>query len=1011
VTAERWKQIEAMFEQALELSPEQRQTFLHNSCNGDEELRREVESLLASHDQASTFIERPNFFLPDDCLQSESSALEPGQLIGPYRLVRELGRGGMGAVYLAERADEQYQKRVAIKVIKRGMDTDTVLRHFRKERQILATFDHPNIARLFDAGTTADGLPYFVMEYVDGIPLDQYCEAHRVAIPERLKLFREVCAAVSYAHRHTVIHRDIKPSNILVTNEGVPKLLDFGIAKMLSPSDGAETLATATGLRPMTPYYASPEQIRAEPVTTATDVFSLGVVLYELLTGSSPYRLTNRSQHEIERAITEQEPTKPSTVIRESRIVNRASKIASPAGTDSRFTKTASPARTDPRVLRGDLDNIVLMALRKEPQRRYQSVEQFAEDIGRHLESRPILARPARPPVRIWRWSQRNPVLAGAIVICMLLTAAVAWLLPRHIEISAGSPPEKTVAVLPFQNLSKDQENAFFTDGVQDEILTSLSRVADLKVISRTSVMQYKDLTKRNLREIGQQLGVANVVEGSVQRAGNRVRVNAQLIDARNDAHLWAQSYDGDLTDVFGIQSQIAQIIANQLQAKISAREKTAIERLPTTNIAAYELYRRALPLEFRPPFREHLFEAIRLLEQAVARDPKFLPAYCALSRFHMVTYFGGIDHTPARRELARLAIEKAAQIQPDAAEVHLEEARYWFHGFFDYDRARTELELARRGLPNNSQVCYLTAAMDRRQGRWSEAIQNFQRAVELDPRDGDSLMNTAFTLEGLRRYSEATEYYRRAAALDSHDYFARIAARGFQAMNERADLRPLRAELNAILAEDPKALPQIAEHLWPCAIMQRDRAAIDQALAAIPPEGIYVGGNFVRPREDFVAYAARMFGDEATATRAYTAARAIFQKQVEEQPKYATAWSYLGWVDSALGRKEEAIREGRRACELLPLSKDAWFGPGQLRSLAKIYACTGEKDLALATLEQLLNNRVSGIDYGRLKLDPDWDPLRGDPRFEKFVASLAPRSTSTVQKASIPENGIAVVR
>src|SRR5438874_2144739 len=231
----------------------------------------------------------------------------------------------MGAVYLAERADEQYQKRVAIKVIKRGMDTDTVLRHFRKERQILATFDHPNIARLFDAGTTADGLPYFVMEYVDGIPLDQYCEAHRVAIPEWLKLFREVCAAVSYAHRHTVIHRDIKPSNILVTNEGVPKLLDFGIAKMLSPSDGAETLATATGLRPMTPYYASPEQIRAEPVTTATDVFSLGVVLYELLTGSSPYRLTNRSQHEIERAITEQEPTKPSTVNRESSFEDRES--------------------------------------------------------------------------------------------------------------------------------------------------------------------------------------------------------------------------------------------------------------------------------------------------------------------------------------------------------------------------------------------------------------------------------------------------------------------------------------------------------------------------------------------------------------------------------------------------------------------------------------------------------------------------------------------------------------
>jgi TolB-like protein/Flp pilus assembly protein TadD len=547
------------------------------------------------------------------------------------------------------------------------------------------------------------------------------------------------------------------------------------------------------------------------------------------------------------------------------------------------------------------------------------------------------------------------------------------------------------VAILPFQNLSKDPENAFFTDGVQDEILTSLARVADLKVISHTSVMQYKDTGKRNLRQIGQQLRVAHVVEGSVQRVENRVRVNAQLINARNDAHLWAQTYDGDLTDVFAIQSQIARTIAEQLQARISAGEKAAIAQAPTTDLVANALYQQALQLEFKPPHQSWL-EGVRLLEQAIARDPKFALAYCAMSRMHMSLYFYGFDHTPARRELANVALQNAARIQPDAGEVHLAAAEYWFHGFLDYDRARAELELARRSLPNNPKVYLMTAAMDRRQGRWSEAVHNFERAGELDPRDIESIMNTGFTYRGLHRYSDATRMYERAAALSPADYGPRIAARGWQAMNERADIRPLRAELNAILAENPKAITEIAEDLWECALIERDRAAAERALAAIPPEGISVAGNFLCPREEFVGYAARLFGDAQTARTALTTARAKLQKIVEEQPEYAVAWSYLGRVDAALGRKDEAIREGRHACELLPLSKDAWSGPMYVERLAVIYAWLGEKDLALAELEALAAQPVGKLQYGDLKLNPDWDPLRADPRFEKIVASLAPK-------------------
>ena len=412
MTPDRWKQIDGLFQQALELSSPERTTFLAQSCGDDLELRGEVESLLESHARAGGFIDKRSLFFAHDALARDEVALPAGHLIERYRVLREIGRGGMGAVYLAERADAQYEKRVALKVIKRGMDTDSVLQHFRNERQILASFDHPNIARLLDGGTTADGLPYFVMEYVEGIPIDQYAEKRGLDIPGRLKLFCEVCAAVSYAHRHAVIHRDLKPSNILVTGEGVAKLLDFGIAKILQPVDGAEQFVTATGVRPMTPEYASPEHVRGEAVTTTSDVYSLGIILYELLTGASPYALQSRSPQEIQRAITDKEPPKPSTVANAG---DRKSQIG--------------PSRTgDRKSLRGDLDNIVLMALRKEPERRYQSVEQFSEDIRRHLEARPILARQDTISYRAAKFVQRNRAItaAAALLFLSLLGGLVA---------------------------------------------------------------------------------------------------------------------------------------------------------------------------------------------------------------------------------------------------------------------------------------------------------------------------------------------------------------------------------------------------------------------------------------------------------------------------------------------------------------------------------------------------------------------------------------------------------
>jgi TolB-like protein len=559
----------------------------------------------------------------------------------------------------------------------------------------------------------------------------------------------------------------------------------------------------------------------------------------------------------------------------------------------------------------------------------------------------------------------------------------------------ASAAPTKSIAVLPFENLSANQDTSFFADGVQDEILTALAQVSDLKVISRTSVMQYKAPRKRDLREIGQQLGVANILEGSVQRIDNRIRINAQLIDARTDAHLWAQTYDRDLADVFAIQSEIAKTIADQLQAQMSSREKAAIAQAPTTDLVAEKLFRQAwqlVELASNPDAKEGLLQAVALLDEALTRDPHFLRAYGLLVTAHIDLYWQGFDHTPARLELARAALQKAAGFYPDAGEVHLAQADYAYKAFRDYDRARAELELARTTLPNSALVYIYTAAIDRRQGRWAESMRNWERGVDLDPRNFRFLEETAFTYQGLRRFPESARMYARALAIMPRDQFARTQLAQIP-FSERADLQPWRAQLSSIVNEDPKAATDIANGLFNCALAERDSTMVTRALHAIRAEGLRDPfNNSLWARDWFVGLAARTFGDTDSARAAFTTARVIEEKAVRDQPDYAPAWSRLGLIDAGLGRKDEAIQEGRRACELLPLSKDAWDGAAYIVNLAMIYAWAGEKDLALEQLA-IAAQIPASVTYGELKLYPQWDSLRDDPRFEKIVASLAPKA------------------
>jgi TolB-like protein/Flp pilus assembly protein TadD len=552
--------------------------------------------------------------------------------------------------------------------------------------------------------------------------------------------------------------------------------------------------------------------------------------------------------------------------------------------------------------------------------------------------------------------------------------------------------PEKSIAVLPFENLSSDKDNAYFADGVQDEILTDLAKIADLKVISRTSVMQYRDTANRNLREIGHQLGVAHVLEGTVQRAADKVRVNTQLINARTDAHEWAENYDRPLTDVFAIQSEIAKAIADQLQAQLSPGEKAAIARAPTNDVVANDLYIRAQAFDDMsndPGAKEYLLQGVSLLEQALRRDPDFLLAQCLLSEIHSDLYWFGFDHTPERLEESHKALQQAERIQPDAGEVHLQKGIYAYHGFRDYDQALAEFELARKSLPNSSRLYLYLGVIDRRQSRWNDAIKNMNRAVELDPRNFLTVEEAAFTQGGLGHAAETTRLLQKAIELSPKDYFARMQLAMIPYF-ERADLAPMRAQLNVFEKEGAEATANAAQTFLIYALAKRDPVAAAQALAFIPAEGsIFENTNFLMPRDWFVGLVARTFGDTKEAERAFTAARTIDATIVQEQPDYAPAWSLLGMIDAGLGHKADAITEGRRACELLPVSKDSWEGPIYVTNLALIYVWVGEKDLAFEQLASSVKT-PGGITYGELRLDPSWEPLRQDPRFQELLKSAA---------------------
>ena len=588
------------------------------------------------------------------------------------------------------------------------------------------------------------------------------------------------------------------------------------------------------------------------------------------------------------------------------------------------------------------------------------------------------------------------------IAVLLLVIALLLLFRDRPGRSPENAAPEKSIAVLPFENRSSEKENAYFADGIQSDILTHLAKVADLKVISSASVMSYRrgaqieGAAPRNLSEIGRVLGVAHLVEGSVRRERNRVRVTAQLINARDGAQLWSEMYDRDLADVFEIQSDIARAIVSQLRARLSPAEKAALEDQPTKDITAYDLYLQGKEilsgLSFNAQVSGKLWQAIGFLERAVARDPDFLLAYCQLAFAHDHLYFWGLDRTPARAAAAESAIAAALRLRPGSGEGHLARAGYLYRCHLDYDRARTELATARGALPNNAQVLALSAYIDRRQGRWNESTRNLEKALELDPRNSLMLQQLALSYQILRRFAEMRTVLDRTLEVVPSNADTRVT-RALVELEWRADPRPLRETIQAVLAVNPAEAKGLADQWLYLALCERDAAAASRALAAIEPGGITTEGMSF-PRAWCEAVAARARGDAAAAQAAFTAARLEVERTLQAQPNYAQALCVRGLIDAGLGRKEEAIRAGKRAVELLPVTKDSINGSHMITYLAVIYAWTGEKDLALQQVEEAL--RLPGyLSYGRLRLHPYWDALRGDARFDDLVASLAPKETS----------------
>ncbi len=856
---------------------------------------------------------------------------------------------------------------------------------------------------------------FYAMEFVDGETAEALVR-RRGPLPVRLalRIILQAAQGLAAAAERGLIHRDIKPANLMLARPpawdsegsdsgagGAPaeddgllvKVIDFGIAKDTRAA-GTEA-PTLTGGHPIgTPAYMSPEQISpsdAAALDARTDIYSLGVTLWFLLTGRQLFEGSDFqifSQHTdrpppFEKLAAAGAPPEAVELLRamlakdrDERPANHGALIASLRRLlRSGGTSAGVPASID-------------AALRPLPPRTVPpdaSTLAFTAPTAKTAGGEPTFTPLTSVPRRAWLLPLGLGALAAAVLAGLFLWSKAEKERPAAApEVAAA---DKSIAVLPFENRTAAEESAGFADGVQDEILTCLAKVADLRVIARSSVQPYRAEAARNLPDIAKALGVAWVLEGSVQRAGPRVRVSARLTDARTGAQRWAETYDRDLADVFAIQSEVGAAIVRQLQARLSPAEQAAMQERGTTDLAAYDEYLRAKD-QVGAGFanlggrKEVLLEAMARLEKVVARDPAFLRAWCLLARAHDTLYFLRFDATPARREQAARAVEQAAALRADSGEARLARANHLYQSYRDYAGARRELAPALARLPNDPEAHALFAYLERREGRIEESVAAMRRALELDPRNASLSLQQRLSLVRLRRFDEAFRLMDAALAANPGDFSLRFERARLE-RQARGDTAPLRRLLYSPEAE--ANVRDLALQRWNLAFYERDYPAALQAIAAHPQPRVVTAG-YVRPRSYYEGRARQLMGDADGARPLLLAAREECAALARENPEDEKAVSVLARVESLLGNREEALRLSERACELMPPTRDYAEGIGMQEKLMYVCIAAGETGRALDLLEYLF--RVpSDVSPGTLRVDPDMDPIRGEPRFQAILA------------------------
>jgi serine/threonine protein kinase/Tfp pilus assembly protein PilF len=892
---------------------------------------------------------------------------EVPESLGGYVIVRhddgalwELGRGAMGITYRAQ--DLSLERQVALKVI----NADLTLRgaearaRFTREARAAAALRHPNVAIVHQFGVDEQsGHSFYAMELVEGETLEErVCSTGPLEVETVVEIARQVTSALAAAEKRRLVHRDLKPGNIMVCTDDndklIAKVIDFGLAKALAETPDGRALTQGGFVG--TPAFASPEQLNAGPVDIRADIYSLGATLWYLLTGRMPFG-------------------------------DRAD-VAPPV---EQLKATHVPPR---------LVSLLVSMLATEPAAR-PSVHKLNEQLQKVPKG--LEARRTRPA---W-W-------AAAAAIIALVSAAILWQLRSGSTVPAL--PEKSIAVLPFSSIGDEKENAYVADGVQDEILTDLTKVADLTVISRRSAAQFRD-TKPSVQTIGRALRVSHVLEGTVRKGADRVHVTVHLIDTRTGAETWSEKYERELADIFLIQSDIAQEIVSRLKADLSPREKEAIEAKPTQDMAAYDFYLRARALVYETAGKtsqqaaENANKATELLEQAIARDPNFTLAYCLIAdaQLNVASANSWDDRWQKKSEEA---LNAALRISPNSAEAHLAHARYLIEGLDDPAAGEKDIAIAASGLPGRAAVYSLRAAAEEQRGQWKEALQDCERALELDPREAGPAEDLSQLLITLRRYPQAERLADHMIATlpkETSPFFWRLKS---WIVLARGDTKGAMAALDASPSRHLGLimLNQLVANLH---VMQHDYLKAEEFYQSIigPGNIPYVLPNQGQGTQLFLRGAAfeslgrlaRFRGEKEKARKYFAAARPYFEQWLAHAPDVNARWgranaqAYLAQIDAGLGHKEEAIREGKKVVEFWSL-QDARVAPDTKIRLAIVYLWSGEREAALRELSQVAKGPAwipfppfcPGMSAGDLKLNPLWDELRGDPRFKKLIAEAA---------------------